>query len=80
MSLVVETSPVPAGAVQAGSDEQDDQQRDEQAHADDGGHYSPDQCPLGHVNQGGPEGHLGPACPPPVLGRVTGQVDTLHVE
>lgn len=52
MSLVIKASPVPAGAVEARSDEQDDHQGDEQAQTDDGGDDGPDQRPLGHVDQG----------------------------
>ena len=80
VSLVVKASPVPAGAVQAWSYEQDDQQGDEQAEADDGGSHGPHQRPLGHVNQGWVEGHPHPARPPAVLRGVPGQVDALHAQ
>lgn len=78
--LVIEASPVPAGAVEACSDEQDDQQSDEEPEADHGGGDGPDQRPLRHVDQRGAEGHARPACPPPVLRRVPGQVDPLHAQ
>lgn len=80
VSLVIKASPVPAGAVEACSYEQDDQQGDEQAHANDGGDDGPDQRPLGHVDQGRPEGHPHPARPPAVLRGVPGQVDVLHAQ
>lgn len=50
--LVVKASPVPAGAVEARGDEQDDHQGDEQAQAHHGGDDGPDQRPLGCVDQG----------------------------
>lgn len=78
--LVVEASPVPAGAVKAGGYEQDDQQGDQQAGAQDGGSDGPDQRPLGRVDQGRPEGHVGPPRPPAVLRRIACQVDALHVQ
>lgn len=78
--LVIKASPVPAGTVEACCYEQDDQQGDEQATPDDGGSNGPDQRSLGHVDQGGLEGHAHPACSPSVLRRVPGQVDPLHTQ
>lgn len=52
MSLVIKASPVPAGAVEARSDEEDDHKRDEQPQAEDGRNHGPHQRPLGHVYQG----------------------------
>lgn len=80
MSLVIKASPVPAGAVEARCDEQDDQQGDDETEADDGGKNGPHQGPLGHVNQRRREGHPSPACPPAVLRGVPGQVNTLHAQ
>lgn len=76
--LIVEAPPVPAGAVEARRNEQDDQQCDEQAEAQDGGHHRPHQRPLGHVYEGRGEGHPHPTCTPAVLRRVPGDVDALH--
>lgn len=76
--LIVEAPPVPAGAVEARRNEQDDQQSDEQAEAQHGGHHRPHQRPLGHVYEGRGEGHPHPACTPAVLRRVPGDVDALH--
>lgn len=78
MSLIVEAPPVPAGAVEAGRNEQDDHQGDEQAEAQDGGHHGPHQRPLGHVYEGRAEGYPRPARTPAVLRRVPRQVDALH--
>lgn len=78
--LVIEASPVPAGAVKAGGYEQDDQQSDEQADAQDGGHNSPDERPLGHVDQRRPEGHADPPRSPAVLGRIARQIYPLHLQ
>lgn len=51
MYLVIKASPVPAGAVEACSYEQDDKEGDEQAKANDSGKHSPDERPLGRVDQ-----------------------------
>lgn len=78
MLLIVEAPPVPAGAVEAGRDEQDDHQGDEQAEAQDGGHHGPHQRPLGHVYEGRGQGHAHPARTPAVLRRVPRDVHALH--
>lgn len=52
LEIVIKPSPVPAGTVESCSYEQDDQEGDEQTEADDSGSNSPDECPLGHVDQG----------------------------
>lgn len=80
VSLVVEAPPVPAGAVEAWCNEEDYDQRDEEGHANDSGCHRPHHCPLGHVYEWCPEGQTHPACPSAVLGRVAGQVDTLHAK
>lgn len=51
-SLVVKSSPVPAGTVEACSYEQDDQQGDKQTEGDDRGSDGPDERRLGEVDHG----------------------------
>lgn len=51
LPVVIKAPPVPAGTVKACSYEQDDQERDEQAAANDSGDDGPDQRPFGHVDQ-----------------------------
>lgn len=78
--LVIEASPIPAGAVKASGYEQDDQQSDEQADAQDGGHNGPDERPLRRVDQRRPEGHADPPRSPAVLGRIACQIYPLHLQ
>ena len=78
--LIIKALPIPAGTVEAGRDEEDDQEGDEEAERHHAGRDGPDEGPLREVNHGRAQGHPDPAGPLPVLGRIAGQVEALHAQ